>query len=213
MSHTLVVGAAPAAGGGGFYARLLASAGHVVAADGAGEWCVSLGRVPDVVVGDFDSALEGARDRLRAAGAEIVEHSRDKDETDLRLAVEVALDRFGAPLCLTAAFSDRIDHTLAALGQLISAGEDPIAREPDWTGILCRAGEPIEIAMSEGQTFSVLALTPAEGVTVSGARWPLHQVTLPPLSGWGVSNTALGGLVRVTVRCGHVLMIIVDPAD
>ncbi len=57
--------------------------------------------------------------------------------------------------------------------------------------------------------FSVLALHgPARGVVVTGARWPLDGVTLPPLSGWGVSNEATGRTVTVGVADGVLTVVI-----
>lgn len=203
---TLVVGAAPAPGADDFYRTLLAEAAHVVAADAAGEWCVGLGRVPDVVVGDFDSAASGARERLVTAGAEIVEYPADKDRTDLELAVDLARECFDAPVRLTAAFTSRLDHTLGALGALLRGGADATAREPDWTAWVCPPGATLHLATSPGTLVSLLAPAGAHGVGIAGVRWPLHDATLPMLSGLGVSNVALCD--EVTASTGEGALIV-----
>lgn len=205
---TLVAGAAPIPGAERFYRALLAEADHVVAADAAGEWCVGLGRVPDVVVGDFDSASEGAAERLATAGAQVVAVSVDKDETDLELAVEVARVRFGLPVVITAAFTGRLDHTLASLGTLERAGAGACVREPGWSAWLCTREEPFAATLQPGTPLSLLAPAGASGVSVHGTKWPLNGEYLEPLSGRGVSNEALGGHVDVSVGEGLLLVIV-----
>jgi thiamine pyrophosphokinase len=208
MRTTLVVGAAPVPGADDFYRTLLADATHVVAADAAGEWCIVLGRVPDAVVGDFDSAIEGARERLTTTGVEIVEYPADKDRTDLELAVDLAHERFDAPVTLTAAFTSRLDHTLGALGTLLRSGVHASAREPGWTAWICAPGAELHLAASPGTLVSLLAPGGAHGVGIAGVRWPLHDATLPMLSGRGVSNVALGDKVVVSVQEGTLIVFV-----
>jgi thiamine pyrophosphokinase len=207
MTYTLIVGAVPVAGGESFYREMLGGAGHVVAADAGAEWCVGLGRVPDIAVGDFDSAADGAVERLRAAGVEVVVHPRDKDRTDLALAVELARDRWAAPLVLSAAFTERVDHTLAALGALTRAGTGARVAEPDWSAYACTPAAPLEVDLEAGDTLSVIAVGPASGVTVEGVSWPLVSAHLETLSDLGVSNLAIGGRVRVSVTAGTLIVI------
>jgi thiamine pyrophosphokinase len=203
MSGALVVGAAPASGAAAlaYYRRLLAGAPAIVAADAAGEWCVGLGRAPDLVVGDFDSAQPGASERLAAAGSLIEQHSEAKDETDLDLAITAALRRFGPPAVLTAAFSERLDHTLAAVGSLLRAGVGARALEPFWSASPVHPGHPLALDIEAGTVVSLVAPGGAAGVTITGVRWELHDARLTSLSGLGISNAASGG--RVSVSCAH----------
>lgn len=208
MTYTLVAGASPLPDEAPFYRALVGAAAHVVAADAAGEWCIDLGRTPDIVVGDFDSALPGAGERLRAGGAEVLAFPAEKDVTDLEIAVEVALERYGTPLVLTAAFSGLLDHTLAALGTLVRSGEGAEAREPDWTGHVVTPAHALSIGLVPGTTFSVVAIGEARGVTVSGAHWPLVDTAMAPLSGLGVSNVTSGDELAVSVEEGTLIVLI-----
>jgi thiamine pyrophosphokinase len=208
VTFTLVVGAAPVEGAEAFYRVLLGEADHVVAADAAAEWCVALGRIPDVAVGDFDSSAPGAPQRLRALGCEVVEHSEAKDATDLDLAVEEALRRYDAPVRLTAAFSLRLDHTLAALGSLVRAGECARVVEPGWWAAAVTPETPGRFDLVSQTTFSVMAVGIAAGVGIQGARWPLSEAVLDLFSGRGVSNVATGGPVTVICSAGTLLVIV-----
>jgi thiamine pyrophosphokinase len=208
MTYTLVVGAAPVEGAEEFYRGLMSEAAFVVAADGGGEWCVALGRVPDVVVGDFDSAHPGAALRLSDAGADVRAYPRDKDLTDLELAVGAATEQTGGPVVITAAFTGRLDHTLAALGALAAAGPHAAAVEPGWTAYACTPATPLEIDASRGDLVSILSVGRSAGVSVSGTAWPLSDACLAPLSGHGVSNMALGGRVSVAIEAGMLIVIV-----
>lgn len=210
MKEILVAGAAPAPDPDGFYRRLLCSADAVVAADGAAAWCVALGRAPEAVVGDMDSASEEVIAHLQAAGATILRHPRDKDVTDLDLAVRYAQERWEAGICLTAAYSGRLDHTLAALGALSRAGARARIAEPTWRGWVCTPTTPLRVAVPPGTTFSVIALSDCEGVSVSGAHWELADASLPVLDGRGVSNEAQGPDLRIGLRAGSLVVIVND---
>lgn len=210
MTEVLVVGAAPAPDSEDFYRGLLASATAVVAADAAGEWCASLGRLPDVIVGDFDSADPEELDRLERLGVRLESHPADKDATDLELAVTVAHDLWALPVCLTAAFSQRLDHTLAALGLVMRAGKGARIAEPTWRAWPCSPGRPIQMPLTRGLSYSILALEHCEGVTALGGHWELREASLEPLSGRGVSNEALGAELQVRVRRGSLVVIAND---
>jgi thiamine pyrophosphokinase len=213
VTYALVVGAAPAEAHDAFYADLLAGACRVVAADGAGEWCVAAGRVPDVVIGDMDSSAAGAIARLTVLGAESLTFPCDKGETDLELAVDAARSLTDAPIVLTAAFTRRLDHTLAAFGALVRAGEGASARDPDWSAWACVPGHDLLLDVTAGATLSVLALGEARGVTLLGTEWPLSEACLAPFSGLGVSNRATGGTVTVSTRTGTLVVILIGEAQ
>jgi thiamine pyrophosphokinase len=207
-AYTLVFGAAPVPGEDAFYRGLLRDATHVVAADAGSEMCVALGRVPDVAVGDFDSSAEGAPGRLAALGVVIREHPAEKDATDLDLAVAEARQAYSAPLLITAAFTRRIDHTLAAFGALAEAGAGAVAVDPGWSAVACRPAQPVAAVLDAGTLVSVLALQPGARVTIDGAAWELRDTPVPLLSGLGVSNRAAGGPLRVSVANGIGVVIV-----
>jgi thiamine pyrophosphokinase len=209
-AYTLVVGASPVDGEDAFYRDLLSGAKHVVAADAAGEWCVALGRTPDVVVGDFDGSRPGAPARLAALGAVVQEHPAAKDATDLDLAVAAARDSYPDPVHVTAAFTRRIDHTLAAFGTLLRAGHSAVAVDPGWHARICRAPEPVALTLPAGAVVSVLSLQEEARVTVEGAVWEGSGARFGLLAGLGVSNRSTGGPFRVSVASGIAVVIVWD---
>lgn len=198
-----------------FYRRLVLEAELLVAADAAAEWCVSLGRDPDLAVGDFDSASPHAVERLEARGVPVSAFPEDKDASDLELAVDAARQRGARALTLTAAFSARIDHTLAAFGTLAAAADlDAEAREPGFAawGLDGTSRPTLSLALAPGAVLSVLALGEARGVTLTGMRFPLREATLGPLSSLGISNVAQDAVVSVSLAEGRLVVVALDPA-
>lgn len=208
---TLIVGAAAQPDAESFYRDILARAHRVIACDAAGEWCLQLGRRPDIVVGDFDSAVPGAQERLAAAGIPFVEYPAAKDESDLDLAVVHARTMGASQTCFTAAFSGRMDHTLAALGTLqLAADMAPCVVEPGFRAwLLSGTFRPaIEFPVDPGATISVLALEPSHGVTISGMKYPLRGASVGVLSSLGISNIALGPTAGVSLTSGTLLVMV-----
>ena len=62
----------------------------VIAADSGIEHLHALGLVAALLIGDLDSATTESIERARSEGTVIDEHSADKDETDLALALRAA---------------------------------------------------------------------------------------------------------------------------
>jgi thiamine pyrophosphokinase len=211
MMDALVVGASPEAAGTAFYAGLLERADLVIAADAGAEWCVSLGRVPHLAIGDFDSSEPGAPARLRAAGVRVVEHPEHKDESDLDLAVAAAIAQGASRVTLCACFGGRLDHTLASVGTLVRAGARVAAEVQEPSFVAWAVDAPsrpkLRVAMEPGTTFSVFAIGEARGISVEGGEYPLEGAALSPLSSLGLSNVATLGEVSVTVTAGGVVVI------
>jgi thiamine pyrophosphokinase len=210
MSEMTIVGAAPSADHRDFYRALLSRARGLIAADAAGEWCVELGRVPDLTVGDFDSAGEGAVERLRSAGSRILELPCEKDRSDLDACLDEARTLGATSVVFTAAFAARIDHTLAALGTVMRAAElGARIEEPAWWAEALTPGRgPLRLHLGKGTLFTILAPAGASGVSVSCARFPLIGAALEPLSSLGLSNISTGGDVTIAVEEGTLLVVV-----
>jgi thiamine pyrophosphokinase len=186
-------------------------ADFVIAADSGANLASSAGIGIDLVVGDLDSIDPDLLERLRALGTEIEDHPRDKDATDLELAIAAGVARQATSITVAGGGGQRLDHLLANAAVLAS----PRLRAIPLTWMVEQETVyPVHdhrvIATSERATVSVLAVgAEALGVTLSGLRWPLTAATLAPDSSLGMSNVALGNTITVAVETG-VLMVIVN---
>ncbi len=207
----LVVGAAPASRAETFYQRLVSRFDLVVAADNGANLCALVGRRPDLAVGDFDSSPPGTVQRLEREGIRVVRYPPEKDLSDLDLAISHARIAGATSLTLTAAFSDRLDHTLAALGALFTDdGLIAEARDPGlaaW-GLTAGVRPSLNVRLPRGARVGVLSPCGANGVTTSGLRYPLAEATIPPLASLGISNEAADDVVTVRVGEGRLLVLV-----
>jgi thiamine pyrophosphokinase len=208
--HVLIVGAAPEPGRRTHYASVIATADVVIAADRGLHLCLEAGRVPDVCVGDFDSVDEARLEEARSAGARIVRYPAEKDASDLDLALEEARAIGAGRVTFTAAYSARIDHTLAALGTLLrSADLRGTADEPSMAMHALQAGgDRLSLRAQPGTTISVFALGGCATVTLEGVLYPLNEHVLDPLSSFGLSNVATAREQVVTVLDGQLLVTV-----
>lgn len=206
----LIVGAAPEPDGEGYYASVIAAADVVIAADAGLHVSLAAGRVPNVCVGDFDSVDRSRLETARLGGARIVQHPSRKDVSDLDLALDEARALGARRVTFTAAYSARIDHTIAALGTLLrSADVQGRADEPTVTMYAVQAGsEPLALDTGPGTTFSVFALGRPASVTLRGVRYPLSEHVLEPMSSLGLSNVAEAAEQALWVHDGRVLVCI-----
>jgi thiamine pyrophosphokinase len=185
----------------------------VVAADSGYDAAVDAGLTPTHLVGDLDSISAAGLSAARAAGIPIEPYDPDKDHTDTTLALRraVALGATDVTL-LGPATSDRLDHligALTALGDSVLAGCE-VAGELGGSSVrVLHPGHTTVLHLEAAGVFSLLALHgPCDGVTVSGARWPLNDARLVPGSTLGVSNESLGDPVSISVREGVLTVIV-----
>lgn len=181
----------------------------VIAADAGLEVLLAAHRPVDLVVGDLDSVSAEALSTAAAAGTEIVRHPRDKDESDLELALSAAIDRGVQRIHAVLRDGGRLDHQLANLLVLAStrwrsAAIDAVVGEHRvWVvhrerTIPLDAGEPLALHAVGG---------PATGVTTTNLKYPLIDAELPGLAALGISNSAVAASPRVRVETGAVIAI------
>ncbi len=187
----------------------IAAAGRRVAADGGALPLMRLGLLPHVVIGDMDSLDVAALDVLAASGTELRRFRRDKDETDLELALLYAAEQAAQTIDIIGALGGRWDHTLANVALLALPelrGRQVRMLAPGQTLMLVPGA--LDIAGKVGDTVSLIPLAgPVHGVTTRGLQYPLQDATLSFERARGVSNVLLEPPGRVEVRDGLLLLV------
>ncbi|MDO8848308.1 MAG: thiamine diphosphokinase [Coriobacteriia bacterium] len=209
--RALIVGAAPAPGGEAHYHRLIEDADLLIAADGGLLVCLEAGCTPDICVGDFDSTSAAALSQAAASGAEIRRYPAVKDVSDLDLALAVAREAGCTEVTFAAAFAGRLDHTLAALGTVVSAADlGGVCDEPEWRGFALRSelGGVRELSEPVGTIISVMAMGVDATVNATGFGYAMSRTVLSALSSHGLSNVATERTQRIEVVSGTVLVIV-----
>ncbi len=183
----------------------------LIAADGGIAQAELLGVPVDLVVGDMDSADPESVRRAQAAGATVERHPRDKDATDLELALTAAVREGCGRVLVVGGVGGRLDHLLGNV--LLIFGRRFEAISVDWwTGhehVACaRRGRGAEIAGDVGDAVSLIPLSgPATGVVTKGLRWPLTGDSLTPDSTLSISNELVAPRAAVAVETGTLLII------
>ncbi|MEX2535339.1 MAG: thiamine diphosphokinase [Trueperaceae bacterium] len=188
--------------------QLISDAGLVLAADSGLRHARALGLQPAAIVGDFDSVEQ----RHLAAYPNLprFEHPADKDQLDLELTVDLALERGATELVIVGAFGSRLDQSLACLMIAARLRRDlmiPVSlHDGERDAYPLAAGNTLLLDLQTGTVFSLLALIDSR-CSVSGARYNLTNAPLAFGVGLGLANRARNG-PRVEVHEGLVAVIV-----
>lgn len=195
----------------------------VIAADSGLTAAKSIGISVDVVVGDMDSVSAKDLQNCIDGGGHAVRYEEDKDATDLKLALDLALDPAPAPnrptdspwkLLIVGSRSGRLDHLLSWT-QMVSAPRfGALANTCEvtaWMGatVLLPVFGTRVITGRPGSLISLIASHgTATGVNTSGLKWNLAEAELESFSSVGVSNRFVGDVAEISVRSGVVSVVI-----
>ncbi|MBE6785325.1 MAG: thiamine diphosphokinase [Ruminococcaceae bacterium] len=177
----------------------------IICADGGFRHNTLLGRMCDLVVGDFDSLGE------RPAFENKVVLPCEKDFTDMKVAVDEGLSRGCRSFVLYGALGgERYDHSVAnisLLSYICSRGAEGEIRH---AGKIFRAlsdGELVLPPCLEGYISVFSLCDESEGVSIEGLKYEVKDVSLRLDTPFGVSNEFTGKEARISVKKGRLLII------
>ena len=194
--------------------KLCPQAELIIAVDGGLCHCQHLNIQPHVLLGDLDSAPEDLVARTVAAGVDLQRYPRDKDKTDLELALDLACERGATEVSLFGALGGRWDMSIANLLLIAAPTFSPlqITIYDNQTRIdLLRDGDLLNITATPGSRVSFIPVNgPVEGVMLTGFQYPLADHTLTFASTLGVSNVLVADEGQVAIVRGALLCILYD---
>ena len=177
---------------------------YVIAADGGYAALAAMDITPDLVVGDFDSI------KAIPEHPNIIVSPAEKDDTDVMLAVRQGFARAFHDFIINGGLGGRLDHTLAnlqVLAHIVSNNaRGVLVGRPMSVTAVCNGS----IEFSEGASGVVSVFSfggNAEGVTLSGLKYPLDDATLTCGFPLGVSNEFTGAPASLSVRAGTLIVI------
>jgi thiamine pyrophosphokinase len=182
----------------------------VIAADSGADLLLSQGVKPDLLVGDMDSISCAARARLDADGVETFVLPSAKDETDLEVALKMAVERGATSIDILGALGGpRLDHLLGAVVLLGAPWlENAHVRLRDHAQEAWLSSGVAEIRGVPGDMVSLLPLSPeVEAVRTEGLLYPLRGERLAQAASRGLSNELVGEHARITNGAGLLLVI------
>jgi len=207
MTHILIVGSAPVALED--LRRFCIGTDLLICADGGAEVVAQAGLTPALLVGDMDSISATTQAHFTAHGVQVIEHPREKDQTDMELALNLALHYAPKRITITGALGGRLDHTLGNIMILAL----PALQEID-VRIVDAGAEALAIWSQRslrgriGDYVSLLPLTPlVEGIHTAGLLYALHGEALTQGYTRGVSNELIAEEATIRIESGCLLLI------
>ncbi len=176
-------------------------ADFILAANGGFLLAQRAGLAVDLLLGDLDSLPFPPPDSLG-----VLRVPREKDATDLELALDHAVALGAEKIVVVGAFGARLDHTLAN-ASLLEKYDVPVVlfHGPARVHLVV---ERVELVGQPGDLVSLLPLTTeARGVTTWGLRYALADGVLVRASTRGLSNEVVAVPFGVAVREGKLLLI------
>jgi thiamine pyrophosphokinase len=170
--------------------------------------CPALNLTCELLIGDFDS-LERIPE-----GIEVIQLSKEKDETDTFAAVQEGIKRGYTRFHFYCCTGGRIDHTLANIQMLAWLAERKLQGVLfDRDSVLTAVKDGcISFTPRESGYISVFSLSEeSTGVNLRGLKYPLTDATVTNTFPIGVSNEFTGKESSVSVEHGTLLIIIHAP--
>jgi thiamine pyrophosphokinase len=188
----------------------------IIAADSGYDLAIDRDVLPELLVGDLDSiSPEGLAD-ARHRGVEINRFPRDKDASDLELALRVALDMGSNDVVLYGGESGRIDHFLAVALSITSR---------EWSDLTIvwhtasgsvhplLPGRTLELETEHDATVSLVPIGDVAGIRGTGLRWTLSDDALNRGTTRGISNICQTPPCTVSIAAGALLVIVGKQED
>ena len=183
----------------------------IIAADGGARHIQESGLRPDVVIGDMDSISPTLLNDLKDQGSELIVYPRDKDHTDLELALLYASQNGVKEVILFGILGGRLDLTLANL-MLLTKDEWQhlsltISNPPDFAYMM-HHNSTISLQGNLGDIVSLIPLSSVvTEVFTDGLRWPLKNAKLTFGNTISVSNEMIKDSARIQIGSGKLLLV------
>ena len=186
----------------------------IIGVDKGLEFCYRNHVIPDWILGDFDSISKDVIDWYRKQQEiPIRQYKPEKDDTDTRLGMELALKLGSDKIFLLGATGGRLDHYMGNLQSLlITAMEE----KEGWildeqNAITVRKAGKICIHKEEqfGKYVSFFSMgDEVTGLSLTGFQYPLDGYTLKNSDGIAVSNQLLDDCGIIEFDTGYLMMVL-----
>ena len=182
---------------------------YIICADGGTRHALALDIKPDLVIGDMDSVEKTDLQKLQNDDVPIELFPRDKNETDLELAISRAIGLEPNQIIVIAALGGRLDQTLANITLLsdVRLATSHI-RLDDGVEEIFFCQSQVEIHGGSGDIVSLIPWGAAvHHIQTQGLKWPLDGETLYPEKTRGISNEMLVDVASIKTGSGLLLVV------
>jgi thiamine pyrophosphokinase len=181
----------------------------IIAADKGSECLYNYRIVPDLLLGDFDSAKKEILDSIKLMVKEVLEFPPEKDYTDTEIAVIEAIKRGASKIYLFGALGSRMDHALGNVGLLLSAKEKGVILEIiDDNNRIYLGENNMRLFGKYGDNISFHALSDkVVNFKISGAKYNLDGYTMKLLDPRAICNEFVDTPIDISYDHGELLIL------
>lgn len=186
----------------------------VIAVDKGLEVCNKIGIVPDVIVGDFDSAssiVVGVYRKMarKQASIQFVDLDTHKDLTDTHVAILHAIDAGATDIYIAGVTGTRMDHTMANIGLLkVCADRKVSAYIVDDHNVITMINTDAYINKIDG--FEYISFIPYGGavkdVTLEGFEYTVEHYQFEIGDSRGISNKLISENAHISMAEGYMIV-------
>ena len=182
---------------------------YIIACDGGVKHCRAMMIMPNIMVGDFDSANKEDAEFFENLGVLKEKFPVKKNETDMEIAINMAIDKNSTEIYIVGGLGRRFDHSLANVHILLRPVRLGIRTcLLDEHNIITLVEDSIDIVGEKGQTVSLIPLTTeVKGITTKNLEYALTNATMEIGHSLGVSNVMNGDVATISVGEGVLILI------
>jgi len=182
---------------------------YILCADGGTRHALALGIKPNLIIGDMDSTEKNQLQELQQAGVEIELFPRDKNETDLELAINKAIELNPNEIIIIAALGGRLDQTLANIALLSNLQHATRnIRLDDGVEEIFFCRDQVQVEGRSGDIVSLIPWgSPVHGIQTYGLKWSLGNESLYPEKTRGISNEMISNVASIKTQSGLLLIV------
>jgi thiamine pyrophosphokinase len=188
---------------------VLETTNFIVAVDGGLRHVLNLSLKPDLLLGDLDSVDTKSLEKLKDTNTIIKKYPKEKDETDLELAIQHVTDMGYQKITLIGALGGRVDQLLANIYLLTN---------PKWRFVDIKLFDGVEevslirdFKEIKGLPGEIVSLIPVseivEGIRTEGLMYPLNDETLYRWSTRGISNVMNNHKANIWLKKGLLICV------
>ncbi len=187
---------------------LFEDAQFIISVDGGAGHLRRLGIIPDILLGDFDSADKEDINYFLEQGVPTDCFPAEKDMTDSELAIESALEKGAEEIVLVGAVGTRFDHSMSNIFLLKKLMDKQVrACIADEYNRIYMYDKAFELDKLEGYKLSLIPVSErVTGVSTRGLKYPLVNATMTLGTSWGVSNEFVEERAGVAIGEGILLV-------
>ena len=182
--------------------KTVAQGRKVFAVDRGIEICRACNILPQILIGDFDSAEKSAVDWAIENKIPVERHPVEKDLTDTQLALQL----FGANISaiVTGIFGGRADHLFSNIFTCANSKVRNFLADEREIIFYVKGGETVEVNFFEKPfALSLLPITEiCAGVTSENLHWEVSNATLKQNFPNAVSNRIESSKIKISLETG-----------